>query len=126
MKQASNIQKRLASGVKIPRGAIGRGGISGQAIMPVQKKPYDAVKATGIGATINENGTMTMPDKGERLGSCNRQACQAPGAYWYNRTMRKWYCTSCARLLNQNPLPGGEVLCVLDPASEEEYHEAHA
>jgi hypothetical protein len=39
-------------------------------------------------------------DKGHKHGSCNRTACQRPGATWYNRVMRAWYCPPCARMIN--------------------------
>lgn len=60
-------------------------------------------------------------DKGLRLGSCNRTACQGPGAYWYNRTMSAWYCTSCANMINYQPLPNGEYLCILNEEARLEY-----
>jgi hypothetical protein len=44
------------------------------------------------------------PDKGKDGGSCNRQACQTPGATWYNRTMDAYYCPSCANLINRDCL----------------------
>jgi hypothetical protein len=40
------------------------------------------------------------PDKGLRGGSCNRQACQDPGADFYNRGTDKWYCDDCAGAIN--------------------------
>lgn len=39
-------------------------------------------------------------DKGERGGSCNRSACQQPGAIWFNHSTRKYYCEPCAHWLN--------------------------
>jgi hypothetical protein len=39
-------------------------------------------------------------DKGFFKGSCNRTACQAPGATWYNHSTRVYYCPACARLIN--------------------------
>ena len=44
--------------------------------------------------------TCNKPDKGELGGSCNRTACQQPGAAWYNHATRKYYCATCAELLN--------------------------
>lgn len=38
--------------------------------------------------------------KGEYLGACNRSACLAPGAAWYNRGSYAFYCGACARMLN--------------------------
>lgn len=40
-------------------------------------------------------------DKGLKFGSCNRTACQAPGANYYNHTMHAYYCKECALLLNK-------------------------
>jgi len=58
-------------------------------------------------------------DKGKYLGSCNRRACQKPGANWYNRTMNAHYCEPCAKLINYEPLPSGEYLCVkVEPGSK--------
>lgn len=41
------------------------------------------------------------PDKGLFGGSCNRTACQAPGATWWHHDTRTYYCTPCAELLNR-------------------------
>lgn len=60
-------------------------------------------------------------DKGKRLGSCNVTACQRPGAYWYNKVMKAWYCTSCAREINYRPLDDGTYLCSLDEDAKTEY-----
>jgi len=58
-------------------------------------------------------------DKGKYLGSCNRRACQKPGANWFNRTMNAHYCEPCAKLINYEPLPSGEYLCVkVEPGSK--------
>lgn len=38
--------------------------------------------------------------KGQYLGACNRSACLAPGAAWYNRGSYAFYCAACARMLN--------------------------
>jgi hypothetical protein len=35
-------------------------------------------------------------DKGQRGGSCNRSACQAPGAIFYNHGSQSYYCHKCA------------------------------
>ena len=66
-------------------------------------------------------------DKGQRGGSCNRRACQAPGALWYNRSTEKFYCRACARLINDflptrrdsMRLYGDPRLCIpVDPAAQ--------
>jgi len=44
--------------------------------------------------------TQLSKVKGERGGLCNRSACLAPGAYWFNRSTRAHYCNECARDIN--------------------------
>jgi len=34
--------------------------------------------------------------KGVKDGNCNRTACQAPNAIWWNTGTRAYYCRSCA------------------------------
>lgn len=66
------------------------------------------------------------PDKGDRGGSCNRRVCQAPDAWWFNRSTERFYCESCANLINGFPptqresmrLYGEPRLCVPVAASE--------
>lgn len=60
--------------------------------------------------------------KGEKGGNCNRSACQAPGAYWYNHSTQKYYCETCADVLNKDRFNAadaarlyGHPLCTLDP-----------
>lgn len=40
-------------------------------------------------------------DKGQFNGSCNRKACQAPGATWFNDSTYRYYCASCAHSINE-------------------------
>lgn len=42
-----------------------------------------------------------LANKGKLGGSCNRSACLAPNARWYNRYTEAHYCEKCANLLNQ-------------------------
>lgn len=42
-------------------------------------------------------------DKGLKNGSCNREACQAPGANHFNRSTRLYYCAACAEKINSFP-----------------------
>ena len=53
------------------------------------------------------------PDKGQLNGSCNREACQKPGAVWFNRSTRQYYCPTCAHEINRwNPEGlNGSPLC---------------
>lgn len=39
--------------------------------------------------------------KGRFGGLCNRTACQAPGATWFNHSTRAYYCASCAKQINE-------------------------
>ncbi|WLJ71158.1 hypothetical protein [Sphingomonas phage Carli] len=37
------------------------------------------------------------PNKGHEGGACNRRACQAEPALWYNHGSYSWYCEDCAK-----------------------------
>lgn len=52
--------------------------------------------------------------KGKKGGNCNRQACQLPGADYFNRSTLAYYCERCADLINSmNTLQlDGFGLCV--------------
>jgi len=39
--------------------------------------------------------------KGKFNGNCNITSCQKPGATWWNKSTRKYYCESCALELNR-------------------------
>lgn len=41
-------------------------------------------------------------DKGHEGGSCNREACQAPGAIFYNHGSLSFYCSACAQMLSND------------------------
>lgn len=67
------------------------------------------------------------PDKGLVGGACNRQACQAPGAIFYNHGTDKYYCGDCAITLNTDRFNAqdsqrlyGHDLVQLDEAALEE------
>lgn len=48
--------------------------------------------------------------KGKLNGSCNRSACQKPGAEWYHMDTKKYYCKSCADMLNNDPFNKEDAL----------------
>lgn len=48
------------------------------------------------------------PDKGLLNGACNRSACLARPATWFNSSTKAHYCTSCARKINDI---NGQILC---------------
>ena len=57
------------------------------------------------GVIIPQNPYQPKPekaDKGKPNGSCNRRACQRPGATWFNRGTQSYYCTDCAHMLNRD------------------------
>jgi len=63
-----------------------------------------------------------LEGKGEKGKLCNRTACQAPGAYWYNHSTQAFYCGTCADLINQDKFNRadaerlyGHPLLTLDP-----------
>lgn len=83
-----------------------------------------------MGRVRDKHGTHqgeNQPDKGHKGGSCNRTACQAPNAVWFNHSTRAYYCTPCARMLNREAerfrstdtyLQGlGHELCTLDESA---------
>lgn len=68
--------------------------IKGKLVRNGKQKP--ALRKTDVpAAKIDDLG-----DKGVLGGRCNRSACLAPGAHWYNHSTRKHYCQACARMLN--------------------------
>ena len=51
---------------------------------------------------------ITKPDpalKGKHGGNCNREACQKPGATWYNQSTLAYYCGECAHAINSHCPP---------------------
>lgn len=58
---------------------------------------------------LTERPVTLKPDKGLKNGSCNLTACQKPGARYYNKSTRKYYCADCAREINW---PGGRADCM--------------
>lgn len=63
------------------------------------------------------------PDKGLFKGSCNRTACQAAGAQFYNHGTYKYYCADCAILLNDTCIRNTwmtKLLCELELAPGDE------
>ena len=45
---------------------------------------------------------MDTPMKGEFKGECNRGACKNDFAKWYNKVMDAFYCSRCARMINES------------------------
>jgi len=63
-------------------------------------------------------------DKGHYNGSCNRRACQKPGARFYNKGTNAYYCAECARLINdacRDMHPEG--LCVIHRQQPEAFQD---
>jgi len=40
--------------------------------------------------------------KGQHGGECNRTACKNENAQWYNKVTEAFYCTKCARMINES------------------------
>lgn len=62
-----------------------------------------------VGDVVSQHEAMqqkakTNTAKGQRGGDCNRTQCQRPGAWWYNKTMRSYYCGDCAGAINESCL----------------------
>ncbi len=93
-----------------------------QAAMRVAALPdFDYYKSSPRTSGYDEQGGYTTPDgaympkdyidnlqtdkpvgtgKGVKGENCNRTACQAPGAYYYNHSTHAYYCKVCADLIN--------------------------
>lgn len=41
-----------------------------------------------------------LTPKGVKNGRCNVTACQKPGANYFNKSTKKYYCAECAREIN--------------------------
>ncbi len=55
---------------------------------------------------LSDGVTMPAEDfhkKGAWLGLCNRSACLAPGANWWNSGTRAYYCETCADSIDRDP-----------------------
>jgi len=64
------------------------------------------------GPTPGAVRSFRLPEKGEKGGECNRGACNNRPARHYNHVMDKFYCTPCARKINDAARQYGEVsLC---------------
>lgn len=57
----------------------------------------------GNEAEVTVQDEFTASLKGVYMGNCNRSACFRPGADWYNHGTSKYYCQSCAFMLNDDP-----------------------
>lgn len=72
---------------------------------PKVKQGYTTPEGVYMSAEYIDNLQTDKPHgegKGEKGKNCNREACQAPGAYWYNHSTQRYYCTTCARLINRD------------------------
>ena len=65
------------------------------------------VRAKLIQSLRKESKTNNV-DKGDFNGECNRGACTKRNAIWYNSPMYKYYCTSCARMINESSNQSGQ------------------
>ena len=96
-------------------------------------KMYDRVcKKKTAAITMPKNNNPHAPklfaDKGKKGGHCNVTACQAPEAYYYNKSTQKYYCAYCAEQINwiggrkdTMELFGVPLLCELDPEDNNEH-----
>ncbi len=91
---------------------------------PKKTQGYTSPEGVYMSAEYIDNLQTDKPHgegKGEKGKNCNREACQAPGAYWYNHSTQRYYCTTCARLINSANRNDsyvrdlGHDLCTLDP-----------
>lgn len=50
---------------------------------------------------VDPETIQDKPDKGLQGGSCNRKICQQPGAFFYNKETRKFYCHRCCKEISK-------------------------
>jgi len=85
----------------------------------------------------NRAESKPLPDKGLNkgyyLGACNRSACLAPGADWYNHGSLAYYCGNCAHDLSNDAFnkretlfDWGHDLCTPGKYDREATYEQHA
>lgn len=70
---------------------------------------YFKVKQKRLFNTNVPGPSKTVQVKGEKYGLCNLTACQKPGAQWFNKSTKAYYCENCAREINW---PGGHADCM--------------
>lgn len=58
---------------------------------------------TVINSAVSKQPIPETQKKGHYNGLCNRSACLAPGATWYNRGSYAFYCANCAWDLSNDP-----------------------
>jgi len=69
-----------------------------------------AVKKT----TVFDPAKPTKPAKGEAFGECNRTACSAGPAIYFNKSTRKHYCVSCAMDIQEFENTQPEPFCLFE------------
>lgn len=73
---------------------------------------HNVTKHGALQSALSPTGSNPDPKlKGVFGKNCNVTACQEPGATWWNKVMRKYYCPYCARQINYAPLDDGTYLC---------------
>lgn len=82
---------------------------------------YGPVSAAQTDSVMDWARTDQKPNKGLKNGVCNRQACQAEGAIFFNHGTMLYYCGRCAHDLNTDRFNRedaqrlwGHPLCQLD------------
>lgn len=73
-----------------------------------------------LGLGLEPAQTENNPSlKGKLNGNCNREACQAPNAVWWNTSTRAYYCGRCARDINRACEQFGEPIILFPSAGAE-------
>lgn len=84
------------------------------------KPPYRVSWGGSLSAITR--AVMDGPDpalKGKLNGNCNREACQRPGATWFNTSTRAYYCRRCARDINDLCVRYGDHLLLFESQGAE-------
>lgn len=82
--------------------------VRAQITSPAKPAPQGLADARALHASLLPNPAL----KGVKNGNCNRQACQRPGATWFNSSTRAYYCKKCAAKINYwSELDWNETIC---------------
>jgi hypothetical protein len=94
-------ERRDAQKSPFPRVYHPVNGFSGERIAAAYKRSDALAKLRRKAVETVQTVQADKPDKGKKDGSCNRGACQRPGAVFFNLSTRAYYCPKCAHDIDQ-------------------------
>lgn len=70
---------------------------------------YFKAKQKRLNGSTQPTTSKIIQVKGKKYGLCNVTACQKPGAKWFNKSTKAYYCEHCATGINWS---GGHADCM--------------